>query len=256
MRQYMRHLFTALLLLLPFALIAQFSAVTNEGQWPAHVAASAQLNGGHVFFARDGVHYHFLDSSYVSARNSHPHRAGEALTTDPPQTTGKRGHHYKMLFLGSRPATELIFENPQEGTVNYFLGNDPEKWGRNAKRYGKVTYHGIYEGIDCAFFQNADGHLKYEFTLQPGANPSDIRLHYEHVSTIRLTDKGQLKIGTSVNEVTEFIPLVYQPGSDGKDTVRCAYKLDGRTITFGFPAGFDTTRPLVIDPVLTFSSYS
>jgi len=83
-----------------------------------------------------------------------------------------------------------------------------------------------------------------------------IALSFEGVRPV-ITQEGSLMLKTSVNTVTEQPPYAYQL-IGGREIARpCRYRiLPGNRIGFAFPEGYDKLYPLVIDPVLVFSTFS
>jgi hypothetical protein len=68
------------------------------------------------------------------------------------------------------------------GKSNYFIGKDPTKWRRNIPTFGKVKYQQVYPGVDLVYYGN-QRQLKYDFVLQPGADPQQIELRFDGPST-------------------------------------------------------------------------
>src|SRR5262249_17913657 len=64
-----------------------------------------------------------------------------------------------------------------------------------------------------------------------------------------------LVIQMSGGAVVEHAPVMYQEGPGGRETVSGRFVLEGDG-TVGFTVdGYDPSRPLVIDPVLSYSTY-
>ena len=80
-------------------------------------------------------------------------------------------------------------------------------------------------------------------------------MEYEGADRLFLKN-GNLHIQTSVNEIIEQKPFAYQVIAGKTVEVPCIFSLNKNILTFEFPNGFDNTIPLVIDPVLTFSTYT
>src|SRR5690606_11570860 len=96
--------------------------------------------------------------------------------------------------------------------------------------------------------------LKYDFILQPGASPHLIQIEYAGVKP-KINAEGQIAISTSVGDVLESKPFAYQIIDGAISKVECRYVLSRNTL--GFELGeYDTTRDLVIDPELIFSTFS
>ncbi|GAB2544884.1 DUF7948 domain-containing protein [Rufibacter soli] len=227
--------------------------VENKGQWPHQVAYAADVPSGKLFLEPTGFLYVLRDPSQMS---SHGHGTNEPTTTRrnilPDGTT--RNHAYSVTFENANPKAALQGDEVTEGTRNYYLGKDQSKWGTGARGFRKVQYKALYQGVDLALYEQA-GKLKYDLYVAAGTSPSQIKLTYTGVTSLSLQE-GNLQIETSVGRVTEHKPIAYQWAQNKRVPVACAYQLTGNTLQFTFPQGYDATLPLVIDPVVEFSSFT
>jgi hypothetical protein len=159
----------------------------------------------------------------------------------------------RMRLLGANPAPQVVGQDPQPGVSNYFLGNDPSQWRTGIAHYGRVIYRGVYPGVDLAYYGNQQ-HLEYDFTVAPGADPQSIALAFAGAEGMTLDAQGDLVLQTASGAVVEQAPVMYQEIGGVKTSVAGSYELegDGRV---GFRVGaYDPGRPLVIDPVLDYST--
>jgi hypothetical protein len=152
------------------------------------------------------------------------------------------------------------------GIVNYFIGNDPAKWRRTIPTYAKVQYQDAYPGIALAYYGN-QGRIEYDFILAPGADPNQIKLAFEGASEITVAESGDLLLTTALGDVRMQKPVVYQLESDGHKTLVAGHYVvaspsvslqASRTTRYavGFQlASYDHAKPVVIDPVLLYSTY-
>ena len=165
------------------------------------------------------------------------------------------GHAYRIAFLGASPtvSTQGRDIDADGGYDNYFLGNDPSHWHTHLPHYWTLFYTGLYPGIDMDV-QVAQGALKTNFYLAPGANPSDIAMRYFGADKLYLSS-GNLIVRTSVGEVVELQPYAYQETDTGRIDIEARYRLRDSTITF-ILGDYDTSLALVIDPILHFSTYT
>ena len=172
------------------------------------------------------------------------------LLTD---TEGNRGHLVVAWMVGSR-MVEPVGVGPSDHQSNFFLGDDPDGWVVGAHSFMEVLYKGIYDGIDLRF-SLCDGQLKYEYTVQPGADPASILLRYEGADRLSVErGTGRLAIGTTVGTLFDDAPVSYQSTSSGMTSVRTSFcQVDGSTIGFRV-ADYDRTVALVIDPTVHFST--
>lgn len=159
-----------------------------------------------------------------------------------------------MKIEGANAMPILSGVDQQPARANYFLGNDPAKWIRGVETYSRVLYSGVYPGIDLMFYGNQK-RLEYDFTLAPGADFHGIKLRFEGADQLELNPEGALVLHTAAGEVRHERPLAYQEINGSRIRIAADFKRldDG---TFGFQVGdYDPTLPLVIDPVLVYSTY-
>jgi hypothetical protein len=172
-------------------------------------------------------------------------------------------HVVRLKLLGANPDVRVVGLDEQPGISNYFLGNDPTKWHTNVPTFAKVKYQDVYRGVDLVYYGNQQ-ELEYDFVLAAGSDPGVIVLQIEtgnlktgKPAAIRLDANGDLVIATSAGEIRFRKPVVYQldPNHEGRQPVEGRYRLlaDNRV---GVKVGsYDHSRPLIIDPVLTYSTY-
>lgn len=161
----------------------------------------------------------------------------------------------RMRLAGSQPWRASEGLEPTGGISNYFLGNDPKKWRTNIPHYRQVKLAGVYAGIDLVFYGNPR-RLEYDLVAQPGADPKQIRLAYEGVKQIWVDAAGDLVLTTHTGvELRQQRPRVYQDIGGQKVEVAGVYEILERRQVRIQVAFYDTSRPLVIDPVLVYSTY-
>lgn len=220
--------------------VARFTE--NKGQWPAQVAYRALVPGGALFVERDALTF----SLHSGGEHLHHGHAGSG------HTEPRHAHAYRVSFTDAGQAVPLG-DNRQGHYENFFLGNDPAKWGTGCAVYGEVRMQKLYPGIDLRIDGSAG--LKYDFIVEAGADVSRIRMRFDGQDDLQLVG-GRLLVKTTAGTVTEEAPVAWQDGPGGRRNVRCRYTLHGNEVHFEFPDGYDPALPLVIDPVLTFGSYS
>lgn len=214
----------------------------NKGQWPAQVAYRALVPGGALFVEHAALTY-VLHSG--GAREQHAHDA--AGPAEP-----AHAHAFRVVFEGAQPGISEGHE-ALPFYENYFLGNDPGKWGTRCGVFGGLGLKGLYPGIDLRM--DGGSGIKYDFMVAAGADPASIKLRFAGQENLTLKE-GRLFVETTAGTVIEEAPVAWQELPEGRRGVPCRYVLQGETVTFAFPKGFDPALPLVIDPVLTFSSFS
>jgi uncharacterized protein (TIGR03437 family) len=166
---------------------------------------------------------------------------------------GERQLALAMRFVNANPNPAIEGANRLPGTANYFLGSDPRQWRTSIPLYGRVLYHGLYRGIDLAYY-GTDRQLEYDFVVSPGADPRAIRLEFAGHDTARIDRNGDLLLMAGGYELRQHKPVVYQEADGRRESIDGRYVLRGRTVSFDV-GPYDRRRTLVIDPLLGYSSY-
>lgn len=223
--------------------------IQNRHQFPEQVRYKAFLPGGAVFLRADGFTFSYYRESDLERIHELKHENKE-VAREPVHF-----HAYSVTFSHSNKNAILTEEGKLPYYHNYFTGNDTAHWAGLVPLYKKVIWKEIYEGIDAMVYSREES-MKYDFVVQPGADPGRIVLAFDGVKPALLKD-GSLLIRTSVNVIREQAPYVYQEIEGKRVVVKCHYRLmSGNKIGFGLPEGYNKNYPLVIDPVLVFSTFS
>jgi len=160
----------------------------------------------------------------------------------------------QMRFVGANPAARITGEQPLPGTINYLIGNRPDRWQTGIATFAQVRVAEVYPGINVVYYGNRQK-LEYDFNLAAGVNPAVINLQFAGAEKISVNPQGELVIHFPSGDVVQHAPIAYQIINGARQEVAAGYKiLDGRTAAFAL-GDYQHEQPLVIDPVLSFSTY-
>jgi hypothetical protein len=160
----------------------------------------------------------------------------------------------RMKLAGASNNMHVTGVDPLSGKANYFIGNDPAKWHSGVPTYAKVRYTDVYPGIDLVYYGN-QRQLEYDFVIAPGANPKPIRLQFAGAKKLKLTADGDLTVTATNGEIAFHKPVIYQVKNGKCQPVEGQFSLLAKN-TVSFTLGqYDHMKPLVIDPVLIYSTY-
>ncbi len=219
----------------------------NQGQTDAQVRFLARGNGYSLFLTDAGA--------VLSLRKGNPPAAGRTPLVAPrqPQRTFK-SEVVRMELVGASHHLQVSGADPLPGTANYFIGNDLKQWHSSVPTYGKVRYTNVYPGIDLVYYGN-QGRLEYDFVVAPSADPKPIRLRFAGARKLKLTADGDLAVVTKDGQVLFHKPIVYQQINGERRPVKGQFTLLAKNEVGFTVAGYNRARPLVIDPILAYSTY-
>jgi hypothetical protein len=241
---------------------APLSFEANHGQVDEQVKFIARGAGYQMYLtATEAVMVLRKPEEKQSATSDHSIR--DRLTRNPkPETRNFSESIVRMQLVGANPDAKVEGVELLSGKVNYFIGNDPKKWRTNIPTYGKVKYQNVYEGVDLVYYGN-QGKLEYDFVVAPGADPKNIQIAFKGVDSLRTDDKGELILQTDSGDLRMHKPFVYQEIAGVRKEIPGEYVLNTKSkiaspksLSVGFQiAAYDTSKPIVIDPVLSYSTY-
>src|SRR5437879_4297575 len=160
----------------------------------------------------------------------------------------------RIRLVGANPVPEVAGVGELPGKSNYFVGNDPKKWRANVPTYVKVEYRDVYPGVNLVYYGN-QRQLEHDFVVSPGADPKAITLAFEGMDDMAIDGVGDLVLRADGSEVRLRQPVVYQDQDGQRAMIPTRYVLKAeRQVSFEV-AAYDATKPLIIDPVLAYSTY-
>ncbi|MCH8318627.1 MAG: SBBP repeat-containing protein, partial [Bacteroidetes bacterium] len=161
----------------------------------------------------------------------------------------------RIQILNANQFSAVSGIEKQSGISNYFIGNDPAQWRSHIPHYKKVKYQQVYPGIDIIYYGN-QRKLEYDFVVAPGADPENILIGFDGAEHITINKAGDLVLQLSENkEVIQKAPFIYQT-IDGKEVKIEGHYVKKGKYKVGFEVGnYDTDQPLIIDPVVFYSTF-
>jgi hypothetical protein len=204
------------------------SFIANKGQFEDTIEYYGEFPGGKIFFNRGGQIVYYLASGQKS-------EAAKAF-------------EIREQFLHGQPA-QITGQAIAPAKVNYFIGSNPDRWHQDVPTYHRVNFGEIYEKINLVF-EARNNMVEKLFYIAPGGDPSRIRIQLTGAETVSIDDSGQLIVQITGHRLKFSAPVAYQVRNGRRCVVKTAYTLAGNQ--YGFKvAAYDTTRELVIDPLIS-----
>ena len=208
----------------------------NQGQSDPRVKFLARGSGYALFLTADQAVL-ALERSLPSAQHS-----------------GLQLSALAMGLVNANPRAQIAGRDELPGKSNYFIGNDPAKWHTNIPQFARVRYSEVYRGIDLVYY-GKQGQLEYDFVVAPGSDPKQVALRFQGSENLAVDADGDLLIFLGGEEVRLQSPRVYQKSGGEDRRVAGRFELRGKNEA-GFALGaYDHSRELIIDPVLSYSTY-
>ena len=226
----------------------------NRGQTDSRVRYLAR-RGPYLIFLTPSQAVMSLPGRRVLKHGGEPHTIDDVMDSGPREAL-------TMTLRGANPGADIEGVGESSTRVNYFIGNDSTKWLTGIRGFAKVRYRNVYPGIDLIYYGNGD-ELEYDLSVAPGADPRSIRIGFTGASGVEQEPSGNLIIHKGDHRIVLRNPDVYQSPIENSADVTTASRrrISARYVRkgpdeFGLEMGrYDSTRQLIIDPQLNFSTY-
>jgi hypothetical protein len=216
----------------------------NQGQTDPQVKFICHGTGYKAFLTAGAM--------VLSLRATEAGQAQPTVLTPRAQTTKRTTLQLQLVGAASNPT--IVGEDPLPGRVNYFIGRNPSKWRTNILTYSRVRYKNVYPGIDLVYYGN-HRQLEYDFEVSVGADLSNIQLQITGADRSEVDANGNLVLDTAIGQLHFQSPGVYQELNGNRVPVSGAYVMSDSTQVRFRVASYNQSKPLVIDPVLVYSTY-
>src|SRR5436305_1656118 len=159
-----------------------------------------------------------------------------------------------FAFANANPTAELEGIQPLPGVINYYRGQDSRNWRLGIKTYARVQAKSVYPGIDVVYYGD-HRRLEFDFVVAAGANPKTVAFSVDGADKLSVSEQGDLVAGVDGKEFRFNKPFAYQLIRGKQAPVAVEYALDGPTKATLRVGNYDKSRVLVIDPMLTYSTF-
>ena len=159
----------------------------------------------------------------------------------------------RLNILGARADSAATPLEQQQALTNYLTG-DPADWKTGIPNFKRVRYSGVLPDIDVEYY-GRDGRLEYDFVVHPGGDPDSIKFSFEGAQGVSVNEQNDLVIDLGGQQIVQRAPVSWQLADNGQHiNIPSSYSVEGDIVRLQV-AAWDSSRPLVIDPVLEYSRY-
>ena len=246
---------------------AGFSANKTYGQLPLGFEINEGQTDARVKFLSRGAGYNlFLTSSETILSLQSSRRRVAAVGGEGKRTDSVPDNVLRMKLVEGNPNPKIEGSDELPGKSNYFIGNNPKNWRVNVPNFGRVSYREVYPGVDVVYY-GRQRQLENDFVVGPGFDPKMIKLSFDGANKIGIDATGNLVLETASGQLELQKPVAYQEVDGSRQEIAVKYDLVAAALAprkqrspvsnqfVGFEVGsYDHTAPLIIDPVLVFSS--
>ena len=221
----------------------------NKGQWDNRIQYKVELQLGEALIGKDCFIYNLNDGKQVM---SHHHEEKSSNHLEHKQISCQI---IKAEFIGSSWKGEKVEQDASISYRNYFIGNDKSKWASKVFGFQSINLVDYYPNIDLELSTRSSV-LKYSFIVNKGGDINKIRYKIDGANRVSLNSNGTLTVLSRFGEIEESKPIAWNIIEGKKVYVDVSYRLKDNQISYFFPNGYNKDYKLIIDPSITFSTFS
>jgi BNR/Asp-box repeat./Beta-propeller repeat. len=224
---------------------------------PLRFEAAPQASAPMRFIARNGAHNILLTASEARVALRASDAAGDDGSSPHDSSSARRELQTASVgwrLVGANRHARMSGEAQLPVRTNYFIGKDAAQWRSDVTSYARVRVEQVYRGVDVIYY-GAGPQLEYDFNVAARADYKAIRLRFIGASRLAVDAAGDLVIDTPAGAVRHAKPVAYQLINGSRKEVLARYVVVGTRAVRFLIGEYDKRLPLVIDPVLSYSTH-
>lgn len=166
-----------------------------------------------------------------------------------------KGFVLTLNFLGTTNGIIPQGFDPIISKHHYLKGANADSWHTDVSLFQGLRYLELWDGIDLELITANNG-LKMLWHIASPADLPSLQLQWEGADHVSIQEDGSLLIEHMLGEMLDPAPTAWQIINEESIPVQCSYLLDQNgKLAFTLDGSYDPDAPLVIDPLLSYSTY-
>lgn len=158
-----------------------------------------------------------------------------------------------ITFPGSLPAWTV-----QPGMISAVKGSYNTKDSTIvAPIFNEITLKNVYPGINLRLYAGEKGALEFDWLISRADDYKKIKLHFTGQDSVTLNEHGSVVLNMKYEDMTILVPETYQVTNGHKAVFETGIveAKEANTFQYDIAGNINTALPLVIDPVMMWSTY-
>jgi hypothetical protein len=241
------------------SLVAHKAVKSSYGNLPLYFEENRGQADRRVSFLTRGAGYDFFLTPeeavmvFKTRESKAPRPRAETAPTEEPPATFVHDV-VRMSFVGANKKPTIAGADVQVGRTNYFKGKNGSEWRTNVPHYASVKYGNVYPGIDVVYY-GSQNRLEYDLLVSPKSDPSQIRVQLKGARRLSVDKDGNLVVATETGEFKQMRAVAFQKVGTERREVPTRYELASDNSFRIIPGDYDTTKELIIDPLIDYSTF-
>src|SRR6478672_3392336 len=155
----------------------------------------------------------------------------------------------ELRLVGSAASARVAVLDPQPARIHQ-IGRNNGSGGVDIPTFARIAISDAYPGIDV-IFHGQHREVEYDVIVAPGADPSRFAFRIDAGSPVTIDDAGEIDVGAARLKR----PLAYQDVDGRRQIVASEYVIDSERVVRIRVGGYDSSRALIIDPVVSYATF-
>ncbi len=215
--------------------------VENKGQWNSQALAKIDLPSQSAWITADGWRMNFYSLQKAKQADVNSNRRAKS---------NYKEHTIHFTHLNANPSPQLVKQKAvnSDANVNYF-NMDNYTMYQDVKAFEEVVMKDVYNGIDQRWYLDNNGKLRFDYMVQPNANPQQIKIKVDGAERVYI-ENNEVKIVTSVGLVT----MGGLKSMQENRVIKSRWSVTkNNELVFTFE-NYNPNLPLIIDPYISINA--
>ncbi|MCW3126417.1 MAG: outer rane adhesin like protein, partial [Bacteroidetes bacterium] len=162
-------------------------------------------------------------------------------------------HIVDITFPGS-PNNWTVQPGSKSATIGSYFENGK---GMHPDLYNEITLKNVYPGIDLRLYSGEAGAMEFDWLVSKASDYEKIKINFNGQDGLNIGKEGNLEIKLHDYDMKMITPETYQIIDGNKNILKASVVKTGddKTIGYKVTGKIDPNMPLVIDPVMIWSSF-
>jgi hypothetical protein len=190
--------------------------------------------------SKDGIQYYFYKTENTSTQTQYSPKS--IYSENPTIETQNTSYRVDVNFLNPNPSCFIIKSNELPEYSNYYNVSENTEPVLNVKKYERLLFKNIWDGVDLKYYFNNDGNLESDWIIE---NPKNYtKIQYSIKGALLSIDKDKsLIMKTPFGTIKEGALKVFQNNVQ----LKAEWIINGEIVSFHIE-DYNPSLVLIIDP--------
>ena len=235
--------------------------IPNAGQWDSSILYRGTMAGGEMLITSTGLHmisYKIEKTDSLLDDDGVDQQFLKGVLADDEENENHfvQVQGWEIQFEGQNSNIQYEAAKSAPTIYNYYCGNDSSKWGSNIQSIDELVLKNVYDFIDLRLYSQSEGQVEFDWIVNPGGDPSQIKMKFPGVDSSKIESNGNLSAHLRFATIQFSIPETYQIINNNKVAVDVRFDfVNDSVIGYELSSSYNNFFPLIIDPTFKWGIF-